>query len=183
MSDYLRHYVDWALSDIIFVSTLEKELGNAYGRELTWETIVARKGKGYVKVVLRHSVSFSPGAGGHNIGMESETPITADEYRKEARGKQILDTAAAVDRLKQAEGEMEVHYARQTELRAKRAPLQDKLDKLKPKCRKCDREMELKTKNGRQFWACRFFTRDCEGDFQNLTAEQNRILAQLAEIG
>ena len=44
-------------------------------------------------------------------------------------------------------------------------------------------ELKAKAKNGRQFWACRFFTRDCEGDIQNLTAEQNRILAQLAEIG
>jgi hypothetical protein len=43
--------------------------------------------------------------------------------------------------------------------------------------------MELKVKNGRKFWACRFFTRDCEGDTQNLTAEQNGILAQLDAIG
>ena len=144
---------------------------------------MARKGNGYVKVVLRHSVSFSPGAGGHDIGMESETAITAEEYRKGARGKQILDTAEALARIKEAGRAMDAHYARQAELRARSAPLQDRFDKLKPKCRKCDREMELKAKNGRQFWTCRFFTRDCEGDIQNLTAEQKSILAQLADIG
>jgi len=140
MSDYLRHYMDGGLSDIIVVTTREKELGNAYRRELTWETVVARKGNGYVKVVLRHSVSFSPGAGGHDIGMESETPITAEEYRKEARGKHILDTAEALARLEEAGRAMNAHYARQGELRARRTPLQDRFDKLKPKCRKCDRD-------------------------------------------
>jgi hypothetical protein len=182
MGDFLQQYVDWGLTDIVFVSTSEKEVASGYNLEITSETVVARKGQGFVEVVAQKRDSFAPRAGGTSIGKDSERSITADEYRRAARGKQILDTPAARAQLQKAKDAIDAGYAVQAELRAKRAPLYEKLEKLTPKCPNCDREMSLKEKGGRRFWACRYYPRDCDGGFVNLTAEVHRILTEIDKI-
>ncbi len=183
MSDFLQQYVDWGLTDIVFVSSGETEVESGYNLEITWETVVARKDQGFVEVVAQKRVSFAPRAGGGSIGKDSERPITAEEYRRAARGKQILDSLAALAQLQKRTDAIDAGYARQAELRAKRAPLYEKLEKLTPKCPNCDRQMNLKEKGGRRFWACRYYQRDCGGAFVNLTAEAQRILAEIDKIG
>src|SRR5438270_10592925 len=82
VAEFLRHYIDWGLSKIVVIGHTERELGNAYGRELTYETVAARKGDEFVKVVLRQSVPYSPGSGGANVGKDSDTIISEQEYEK-----------------------------------------------------------------------------------------------------
>ncbi len=53
MSDYLQHYVNWGLSQIVFVSSRQKEVESGYNLEITWETVVARKGQSFVEVVAQ----------------------------------------------------------------------------------------------------------------------------------
>jgi hypothetical protein len=182
MSEFLQQYVDWGLIDIIFVSSRETEVESGYNLEITSETVVARKDQGFVEVVAQRRVSFAPRAGGSSIGKDSERPITAQEYRAAARGKQILDSPAALAQLQKAKDAIDAGYAREAELRARRAPLYEKFEKLTPKCPNCDRPMNLKEKGGRSFWACRYYQRDCDGAFVNLTAEAQRILAEIDKI-
>jgi hypothetical protein len=166
VSEFLQHYLDWGLTDIILVSHDEKEVESGYNLEITTETVVARKGQGFVEVVAQKRVSFAPHAGGSSSGKDSERPITAGEYRRAAKGKHVLDTPAARAGLKKAKAAIDAGYARQAELRNKRAPLYEKLDKLTPKCPNCDRKMSLKEKGGRRFWACNFYPRDCRWRFR-----------------
>lgn len=123
VSDFLQHYVDWGLTDIILISNREKEVKSGYNLEITSETVVGRKGQDFVAVVAQKRVSFASHAGGTSIGKDSEQPITAEEYRGAARGKQILDTPAARAQLQKAKEAIDAGYARQAELRARRAPL------------------------------------------------------------
>jgi hypothetical protein len=90
MSRYLQHYVDWGLSQIVFISRREKEGESGYNLEITWETVVARKGQEFVEVVVQERVSFAPNGGGSSVGKDSERPMDAEEYRKAAKGKPIL---------------------------------------------------------------------------------------------
>ena len=50
---FLQQYVDWGLADIVFVSGGETEVESGYNLEITCETVVARKGQGFVEVVAR----------------------------------------------------------------------------------------------------------------------------------
>lgn len=179
MAGFLNLYVERGLSKIIFISTKEREAGNSYGRETTWETVVARKGKDYIRVVATQRTSFAPHAGGSSFGFESETPITEAEYRTAAQGKEILDTPAALQALNDAEEELAAHYAKQAQIREKRAPLYAKLEKLTPKCDNCDRPMSVKSKNGNRFWACNQYPQNCDGGFKNLTAEVTKLLREI----
>ena len=63
MSEFLQHYVDWGLTDIVLISHTEKEVESGYNLEITKETVVARKGQGFVEVVAEKRVSFAPHAG------------------------------------------------------------------------------------------------------------------------
>ena len=167
----------------MFESLKEKEVESGYGRDLTWETVVARKGTGFVRVVAQERVSYGPRGGGASSGIDTETPITEAEYLEVAHGKPILDTAAALQGLKDQKAAIAAGYAREAELREKRAPLYERLKAITPKCRNCDRPMSLTKKASRQFWACSMYPRNCEGGFENLTAEVRRILAEIEQIG
>ena len=148
----MQQYVDWGLTDIIFVSSREREVESGYNLEITSETVVARKGQGFVEVVAQRRVSFAPRAGGGaSIGKDSERPITAEEYRGAARGKQILDSPAARVQLQKANDAIDAGYAREAELRGRRAPLYEKFEELTPKCPDCDRQMSLKEREGDVF--------------------------------
>lgn len=179
MSEFLELYVDCGLTDIVFVSRSEEEVASGYNLEITRETVVARKGRGFVELVAERRVSFAPRAASRSIGKDSERSITAEEYRRVARGKQIIDTPAARAKLQDAKDAIEAGYARHAELRARQAPLYEKLEKLTPKCRNCGRPMSPKEKGGRRFWACSYYQRDCTGGFENLTVDAQRILAEI----
>lgn len=180
MSEYLRHYIEWGLSQIVLICRREKEVESGYNLELTWETVVARRGADFVEVVAHERRSFAPGAGGSSIGKESERLITSDEYGKAAKGKQILDTPVALEQLAIEKTAIEEGYARHAELRLKRAPLQDRLDKLTPKCPDCDRKMVLRRSRSGAFWGCSAYPR-CDG-VVTLTAEAKRIISELANL-
>jgi hypothetical protein len=183
MSDYLAHYIEWGLSGIVVTDYKEKELGNAYSRELTYETVVAKKGAGFVKVVLRKSVSFSPGSGGTDIGKDSEEAITHAEYQAATKRKIIPDTPAGLAQVQKTKDTIAAGYAYQAELRAKRAPFYAQLDKLTPNCPDCGKKMIQKSKKGDSsalFWGCPTFPR-CDG-LQNMTTEQRRLIDQIAAI-
>jgi ribosomal protein L37AE/L43A len=184
MSKFLKEYIDAGLSKIVVLSVKEKEVESGYNPELTWETVVAVKGSGFVEAVAEEKVSFNPGASGCARWIDSERVISAEEYRQAARGKAILDTPAALANLQEAKDAVAAGYARQAELRTLRAPLHAKLDAITPKCPSCDKTMSLKEKNGRRFWACGRYPRNCDGGgIANLTAEANRLLAEIAKIG
>jgi hypothetical protein len=53
MSKFLELYTAHGLSRIVFESLKEKEVESGYGRDLTWETVVAHKGTGFVRVVAQ----------------------------------------------------------------------------------------------------------------------------------
>lgn len=182
MSGFLKQYIDHGLSAIIFISTKGVEAGNAYGRETIWETVVARKGNDYVRVVATQRTSFAPHAGGGSLGFESETPITEAEYRTASKGKAILDTREALQSLQDDEEALKSHYARQEEIREKQAPLYAQLKKLTPKCDNCDRLMALKSNKGRRSWACTQYPRNCDGGFKYLTAEVSKLLQDIESI-
>ncbi|MBZ5618077.1 MAG: topoisomerase DNA-binding C4 zinc finger domain-containing protein [Acidobacteriia bacterium] len=179
MSNYLQHYVDWGLSQIVFVSSREKEVESGYNLEITWETVVARKGQGFVEVVAQERVSFAPGAGSRSVGKDSERLIAAEEYRKTAQGKPILDTPEALARLQKAKDAVAAGYARQEELRALRAPLYKKLDELTPKCPDCERKMVQRKSRSGAFWGCPTYPQ-CDGT-RSMTAEVRRILTEIAD--
>jgi hypothetical protein len=183
MSRFLDQYLKRSFSNIVFESTKENELGNAYSRELTWETVVAKKGTKFFRIVVRESTSFAPHASGVSSGIDSETEITAGEYNRIAKGKPILDGAAVRQALKDREKATDAEYERQEKLRQMRAPLIEQLEQMAPKCKNCGKQMVRKTRNGSQFWACRFFPRDCDGDVLYLSREAMLIALQLDEIG
>jgi hypothetical protein len=183
VSDFLKHYLEHGLSEIIFESSKTSEKGNAYGRETTTETVVARKGNQYVRVVAIQRDSFAPRAAGSSSGVDSETVITLAAYKVAAKGRAILDSAEALQALKQAEENLNAHYAKQAAIREKQAPLGARLEKLTPKCDNCDGAMTIKTKNGRRFWACPRYPQRCNGGIKNLTAEVVRLLADIENIG
>ena len=183
VSDFLQQYLDWGLTDIVFVSKSEEEVESGYNLEISRETVVARKGQGFVEVIAEKRVSFAPRAGGTSIRKDSERSITIAEYRRASEGKQILDAPAARAQVQHAKDSIEAGYARHAELRAKQAPLYERLERLTPKCPKCDRQMSLKEKKGSRFWACSYYQRDCDGGILNLTPEALRILAEIDKIG
>ena len=180
MSNYLQHHFDWGLSQIVFVSSREKEVESGYNLEITWETVVARKGQGFVEVVAQERVSFALGGGGRSVGRSSERLITAEEYRKTAKGKPILDTPEALAQLQEAKDALAAGYARQADLRALRSPLYAKLDELTPKCPDCDKKMVQRKSRGGPFWGCPTYPQ-CDGT-RSMTTEVRRILTEIANI-
>jgi ribosomal protein L37AE/L43A len=179
MSDYLQHYVNWGLSQIVFVSSRQREVESGYNLEITWETVVARKRQSFVEVVAQERVSFAPGAGGRSVGKDSERSITEEEYRKAAKEKPILDTPDALAGLQRAKDAVEAGYARHAELRASRAPLFAELEKLTPKCPNCDRKMVQRKGRGGPFWGCPVYPQ-CDGT-KSMTAGVERILSDIAK--
>jgi hypothetical protein len=110
VSEFLQQYVDWGLTDIVLISHMEKEVESGYNLEITKETVVARKGQGFVEVIAEKRVSFAPHSGGSSSGKDAERPITAEEYQRAARGKPLLDTPAARAGLQKAKDAIDAGY-------------------------------------------------------------------------
>ena len=94
MSEFLKEYLQWGLSDIYVISHEEREEAGGYSNEFTDEIVVARKNDVYVKVELSHKKDFSP-RGKTRTRKVSETVIPKAEYEREANGRSRIDTKAA----------------------------------------------------------------------------------------
>ena len=181
MSQYLRRYLELGLSQIVVVDHREKEVQSGYGLELTWETVVARKGNGYVRLVFHDRQSFAPNAGGSSGGVESEAIITATEYRDASKSNEVLDTPEHVKEIERQEAKIQERFAKEARLRPQRIKLYADLKRVTPKCPSCGIAMIQKKGKFGSFWGCSKFPY-CDGK-ANISAEANRVLWELSKLG
>lgn len=183
MGDYLRTYLEAGLSDIFIIETDEWEEKSGYGREHETETVVARKGDGFVKVKVHERTSFAPGSGGSNVGIESEESITEEQYCDLASNAPTLtniDTEEAVAAINRADQQRADGFANQERLRKLRRPFYDKLEALKPDCPKCGKKMWQGTDRYKgDGWTCG--VQGCFG-FRYYGVEEKRLIAEIAKI-
>jgi hypothetical protein len=130
------------LSEIVSIAYRWDESQRGSGDEDTFETIVARKGDQFAMISVHQRLSFGVSVGRY-FKVSSEASITESEYQRLSKGKDLVDTVEALERLTQDE-----------QRAARYKDLENQLDDLAPKCDKCGRSMKRKYGKHGSFWGC-----------------------------
>ena len=125
--------------------------------------MVARKGDQFARISVHQRLRFGFSAGRY-FKVSSEASITESEYQRLSKGKDLVDTVEALERLTQDE-----------QRTARYKDLENQLDNLAPKCHKCGRTMKRKYGKYGSFWACSRYPR-CFG-----TANLSRAALQIVD--
>ncbi|SRR6266404_3118399 len=151
MSEFLRKYFDVGLTDIVLVNHQWREIGGgSWPDEETDETVVAKKGKQFVRLTVRLHVGF-----GFNVGswtdVLSEEEIGQKEYETLASKNDRVDRPAAIQQLKDEDRN-----------RSRRLELEQELSRLAPSCPECHGRMRWRKSKYGPFWGCLAFP-ECVG--------------------
>lgn len=168
MTHFLREYLERGLSSIVVIDEGEEEKNSGSFDQDIWETVVARKADGFVKMSYASHQTYMYNAK-HWDGPTKEEAITAEEYRALASGKEIVDT-----------DEARAQIAHGNEIRRKRDELNAKLQSLKPKCPKCKGEMTQRSGPRGSFWGCEDYP-SCRGTV-NLSPQVSATMKELESL-
>ena len=147
-TEFLETYLEHGYTDIIVIDYDHSESASGHV-ETTNETIVAKKGKKFVRAHLHEHLRFLGGPG-NGISITRED-ITQREYLKLADGSDIADSPKALAQLH----EQKDRFARQEKLRAG-------FIETAPPCPKCGGKMVDRKGPRGPFWGCRDFPK-CKG--------------------
>jgi ribosomal protein L37AE/L43A len=145
MSHLLERYLGLGLSNIIVLDRTEREEPGGYNTDHTEETIIARKGKTFVRTTVHEAIKYFYNAG-TRFHVTSETKITEKEYQQLAKGKSVIDTQEARLELEQ-----------KAERMAQRNELESQLNSLAPQCPQCRKRMVARSGKYGMFWGCASF--------------------------
>jgi hypothetical protein len=148
LSEFLEKYLEAGLSQIVVIEYEHSESASGH-TESTHETAIARKGKAFVKISVRDHFNFFES--GPNDASLTEEKITAEEYRKLAKGKEIVDSQERLQRRKQ-----DKERSRRSE------KLYEAFHSTAPSCPNCDARMTLRSGPRGPFWGCPHFPK-CRG--------------------
>jgi hypothetical protein len=156
------------LSDIVCIAYRWDESQRGSADEDTFETVVARKGDQFAMISVHERLSFGSSAGRY-FEVSSNASIRESEYHRLSKGKDLVDTVEALDRLTQDE-----------QRAARYKDLENQLDDLAPKCRKCGSSMKRKYGKHGSFWKCSRY-RSCSGT-ANLSGAALQIVDKLNHV-
>jgi len=166
VSEFLEKYLEAGLSQIVVVEYTHSESASGH-TESTRETAVARKGKTFVKTFIHESLNFLK-SGANEPPSVTQEKITAEEYRKLAKGKEIVDSPERLQRRKQDKA------------RSRRGEkLYEAFYSTAPSCPNCDAGMTLRSGPRGPFWGCPHFPK-CRGT-ANLSRETKELYKRWSE--
>ena len=173
MSEFLGHYLAAGLRDIVSIDYDSHEEQSGFQEENIRETIVARKGAGFIKVSMHLRKTYGPNGRGPEFNVSSEETITEQDYDQLRKGAEILDTPVALQQIADED-------ARQKQNRSQIEDLDQKIAATAPKCPKCGGGMKKKHGKYGYFWSCSEFP-NCDGSakFSALAATLQGELGKL----